>query len=236
MFFIFSLWLVCAPASAEYRFGSANVSLNYLDWSQGTENKSPKEDFAYAEIEGYAAHSWGDIYAFFDVENPGKTGHDVRSAGKAVVNRYLWDTKISVYGHLYNFTAHGFSEQNRVLGLGYSLEGKGWWFKPFLGLNDVSQTYFSGLNGYMGGFVWGYNFVVAGQNFMAAQWHEYEFARRRSYAAGQGGSTSSHNGAVSLWWNAPRNFSLGVQGRYAHSKLGTAGSLGAMIYSLKYLF
>lgn len=227
--------LLMAGAHAEMKSSFGNLSLNHLDWSRGTEKKSTKEDFLFAEVEGGADYSWGDLYGFFDYENPGKTGHDVRSAGKGVINYYVLG-KLSLYAHLYNFTAHGFSEQNRVFGFGYNLNGKGWFFKPFLGVNDVSQTFFSGMNGYMGGWVFGYFFNLFDQSFMLADWHEIEFARKRSYAAGQGGNTSSTNGAASLWWNSKWKASLGVQYRYAHSKLGTAGSLGAVIYSVKYLF
>lgn len=232
----FLIALLIGSAHAEFKSGFGDVSVNRLDWTGGTERKSTKEDFTFLEIEGGGDFSWGDLYGFFDYENPGFTGQDTRSASKGVINYYLFGTKLSLYGHIYDFNAHGFAEQNRVYGLGYSLSGKGWWFKPFLGVNDVQQTYFSGMNGYMGGWVVGYMLDIAGQKFMLSDWHEIEFARRRSYAAGQGGNTSSHNGALSLWWFAPHNLSPGLQYRYAHSKLGTPGSLGAVIYSLKYLF
>ncbi len=228
------LLLYVPSAVAEYKFGFADLSLNHLNWTEGTEKKSSKRDFNYIEIEGFAQFDWGDLYGFFDYENPGHRGSEVRTAGKGALNRYVGLGKLSLYAHFYSFSAHGFFEQNRVLGLGYTFEGEGWWFKPFLGFHEVSQSFFSGPNGYMAGWTVGYNFEVWGEKFMIADWHEFEFARKPAYALGQGGSTEGHNGAASLWWNPHKSHSLGVQGRYATSKLGTAGSLGAVIFTLKY--
>ncbi|HGJ5875788.1 MAG TPA: outer membrane protein OmpK [Arsenophonus sp.] len=57
-----------------YRNGFANISLNYFDWSQRAENRSAhtthKKDFAYLELEGSTNFNWGELYGFFDVENP----------------------------------------------------------------------------------------------------------------------------------------------------------------------
>lgn len=234
---LLSTLLFIAPhAIAEYKFGFASTSVNRLDWNRQTENKSTKRDFTYLEIEGGALFSWGEVYGFFDYENIGKTGVDVRTAAKGSLNYYLLQTPLSIYLHVYDFNADGFAEQNRVIGLGYSFAGNGWFFKPFLGFHDVSQTFFSGPNGYMGGCVVAYNFKIANQSFMAADWHEYEFDRAKPYARGQGGKRYGHNGAVSLWWNAPLNFSPGIQWRYATDKLGTPGTLGALITTLKYNF
>ncbi len=228
------LALAVPAARAEFKFGFADLNVNYLDWSAGTERKSAKRDFLYLELEGFAEFDWGDIYGFFDYENPGEPGVEVRTAAKGAVHRRLGLGGLTAYAHVYNFAMHGFFEQNRVLGLGYHFAGAGWWFKPFLGFHDVSQTFYSGPNGYMAGWTVGYWFSVAGERFMLADWHEFEFERRAEYAAGQGGSRTSHNGAVSLWWQVNPRFSAGVQGRYVTSKLGTPGSSGAVIYTLKY--
>lgn len=228
-----SALFVSLPGRADYQWGFGNISLNHLDWSQGTEDKSSKKDFTYLELEGGAQHTWGELYGFFDIENVGKSGDEVRTASKANVRYYLGQTGLSLYAHAYTFSALGFSEQNRVLGLGYQLGGEGWSFKPFLGFHDVSQTYFSGSNGYMGGWVLIYFFKIKGHEFMFANWHEYEFERKEAYASGNGASKVSQNGAASLWWTPVKEISLGVQYRYAQDKLGTAGSQGAVISTIR---
>ncbi len=223
-------------AFADYQWGFADMNINYLDWDGGTENKSTKKDFTYVELEGGAQHSWGDLYGFFDIENIGRTGDDVRTASKASINYYLGQTKFGLYAHEYSFHSLGFSEQNRVIGFGYVISGEGWWFKPFLGIHDVSQTFYSGSNGYMGGWIFGYNFSAFSQKFFLADWHEVEFLRNESYAVGNGGSRQGVNGALSIWWTITANISVGEQWRYANNKLGTGGDMTAWISTLKYNF
>lgn len=234
--FTLVLMIIVWTAKADYQWGFGNMSLNYLDWEKGTENKSTKKDFTYLEIEGGAQHSWGDVYGFFDIENIGKTGSDVRTATKGSINYYLNNSKFGLYAHQYSFHSLGFSEQNRVIGFGYLLAGDGWWIKPFLGFHDVSQTFYSGSNGYMGGWVFGYNFVAFGQKFFLVDWHEMEFERNQSYAAGNGASRTGINGALSIWWNLNAQVTFGQQWRYATNKLGTGGEMNAWISTLKYNF
>lgn len=226
---------------ADYQWGFGNVSLNYLDWDQQTEDKSTKKDFTFLEIEGGAQHSWGELYGFFDLEEVGKTGDEVRTASKGVLRYYLGKSNVSIYAHVYDFNAAGFAEQNRVLGLGYQLTGEtapgqAWWFKPFLGFHDVSQTFFNGSNGYMAGWIIGYSFQISTQNFLFTDWHEYEFSRKEAYAAGNGRQTTSHNGAAAIWWMINKEITLGLQYRYANDKLGTEGNMGAVITTVKYNF
>jgi len=230
------LCLSCDLASAELKYGFGNINFNHLNWTEGTERKSTKRDFQYLEVEGFGEYTWGDLYGFFDYENVGKKGNEVRTAMKGAVNHFVGLGRLTVYGHVYNFAADGFFEQNRVLGLGYMFGGEGWWFKPWLGFHDVSQSFYSGPNGYMAGWTVGYIFKIQKQQIMLADWHEFEFDRDERYARGQGGSREAHNGAVSVWWNTPWKVSAGVQGRYATSKLGTPGSLGAVIYTIKHFF
>jgi len=236
IFVIVSVILVTQLSRAEYQWGFGDVSVNYLDWGRGTENKSTKTDFTYVELEGGAQHTWGDLYGFFDIENVGKTGGEVRTASKAAINFYLGNTKFGLYAHQYTFSSLGFAEQNRVIGFGYLWAGDGWWFKPFLGFHDVSQTFYSGSNGYMGGWVFGYNFTAFKQRFFLADWHEIEFNRNEAYAAGNGGRRSSTNGALSIWWSYDANLSIGQQWRYATDKLGTGGDMAAWISTLKYSY
>jgi len=225
-----------APAFAEYKWGFADISLNHLDWNADTEGKSPKKDFNYLEIEGGAQHSWGDLYGFFDIENVGKDGDLVRTAAKGIGRVNIGKTELCLYGHVYNFTSLGFSEQNRVYGLGYSFIGKWGWFKPFLGFHDVSQTFFSGSNGFMGGWIFGIPIRIGGQSFMITDWHEFEFDRKDGYAATYGGKTTGQNGALAAWWDIIPQITIGLQWRYAMDKLGTKGTMGAGIGSLRYNF
>lgn len=234
--FIFIVNLLSPSAGAEMKSAFADISANYLDWSGGTEQKSSKTDFAYLELEGGAQFDWGELYGFFDAENIGRSDDEKRTAFKTSVSYFLGDSKLSLYAQVYNFAALGFSEQNRVIGLSYAWGGPGWWFTPFLGVHDVTQTFFSGINGFMAGWVVGYAFQVHEHKFLLVDWHEYEFERKEAYAAGNGGQRTGHNGAASLWWNAATKLSLGLQYRYATDKLGTPGAMGALIYSAKYFF
>lgn len=226
------------PASAEYQFGFADVSLNRLDWTAATEAKSDKLDFNYLELEGGTQFTWGETYGFFDIENFDKGDRDlVRSAGKGVIRYFLPIEGLSLYAHLYDFNSKNFGEQNRVIGLGYQVLFPQGWFKPFLGINDVTQTYFNGLNGLMGGWAVTYSFKLWKADFQVTDWHELEFARAAAYAAGNGGKRVSQNGAAGLWWYArPTPISLGLQWRYAENKLGTPGWLSAAIATVRYVF
>ena len=62
------------PHTLDRLWSFANVSVNYLDWSNGTEARTAsnvaKSDFTYVEIEGGVGFSWGEFYGFFDFENP----------------------------------------------------------------------------------------------------------------------------------------------------------------------
>ncbi len=238
-----------APVAAEQYYGFANVSANYLDWSGGTTDRSGKEDFLYIEIEGGAGYDWGDVYGFIDFENPGKgewnkdqSGDDfsdqVRIAAKGSVAVNVGDTNWNYYGHIYSISdSSGFYEQNIILGVSYDLNTDfGLWVKPFLGAHYVHNNFIgAGFNGGMAGWVLGYDFKLADQNFSVTNWNEIEFARDDVYQASNGDSTGL-NGAVALWWNATSDFTLGVQYRYADQKLGSATYQNAMIFSAKYNF
>jgi hypothetical protein len=228
--------IVAKSADAGYEWGFADVNLNHLAWDGETKQKSTKTDFNYLELEGGGQFTWGELYGFFDIENIDRRSDQNRSAEKGVIRYYLGKSHFSLYGHVYNFTDLGFSEQNRVYGLGYQLEGHEWWVKPFLGIHDVTQTYFTGYNGFMGGWVVGYGFHIHTQDFLFSDWHEIEFARRQAYADGNGGKRTSQNGAAALWWIATPHFTYGIQWRYALDKLGTPGLENAAIATIKYVF
>lgn len=216
--------------------GFANVSLNHLNWTQATEEKSTKEDFIFAEFEGGLQTQWGELYGFYDIERPAQSGDRVRTAAKGSMRYRVNQMPLAVYTQVYQFSELGFAEQNQVLGLGYEWGGDGWWFKPFLGFHHVSQTYYSGANGGMLGWILGKSFSIAKQNFLFTNWHETEFARADQYKKANGDQSIGQNGAVSLWWLADSSWTFGLQWRYAVDKLGTSQNTDAVISTLKYSF
>ncbi|WP_394133265.1 outer membrane protein OmpK [Shewanella maritima] len=242
--------MTATTAQAEQYYGFANVSVNYLDWSSGTTDRTNggKEDFVYIEVEGGAGYDWGDVYGFIDFENPtkGDYGYDTskdaaeafRVAAKGSVAVNMGDTNWNYYGHIYSISdSSGFYEQNIVLGVSYDINTDfGLWVKPFLGAHYVHNNFIgAGYNGGMAGWVLGYNFKLGDQDFMITNWNEIEFSRSDEHSAGNGGDTGL-NGAVAVWWNATKDFTFGVQYRYAHQKLGSEAYQNAMIFSAKYNF
>lgn len=231
----------------------ANVSVNYLDWSDGTEDRTStnaaKSDFMFLEIEGGLGYEWGEFYGFFDFENPTNDQFDeasggtdnFRTAGKLTSHIYLGDSPLSIYAHLYDFRDYGYNsrEQDQVLGLGYLANfDNGLWFKPFLGAARVQSDGYTGSNGFMAGWVAGYDFTAFGQNFGVTNWHEQTFGRddeylNDNYVNGKADSVGT-NGAVSLWWHPSERVTTGIQYRYSDEKLGTPNNYqNAMIYTVK---
>lgn len=233
-------------ASADYQYGFGNASINYLDWSKNTENRTDKQDFAFLELEGGAGFSWGELYGFVDLENPTKSNEEANGNGRRVAMKgtlryYLGDTGFNLYAHIYDLSTSGFNEQNRLLGIGYNFQKDGLFFKPFVAANNTQTTFFSGANGYVAGWALGYSFTLAEQNLMVTNWHEYEFNRSENYSTEtKDGVTTREkngiNGAVALWWNASDSITAGVQYRYADNKLGSNSYQNAMVYSLRYNF
>jgi nucleoside-specific outer membrane channel protein Tsx len=119
----------------------ANVSANYLDWSSRTTEQSGKKDFGYLEAEGGMGGNWGDVYGFFDLENPGKSGdglngYDRRYTTKAIGRFNLTqvgNVPVQLYAHVYDTRGNNFFSQNRVLGLSTELKYGNLTIKPFIG-------------------------------------------------------------------------------------------------------
>ncbi len=232
---VITCFLVSQNSSADYLWGFGDLSLNYLDWGDGTENKAAfKRDFSYVELEGGAQYDWGDLYGFFDLEKWDKSGNEQRTASKGIVHYYLGKTPFSLYGHVYSFSMNGFSDQNRVLGFGYRIMNKNFFFKPFIGYHSAVGSIYTGRNGFMAGWFMMYFFNLFEEQWRAVSWHESEYDRNENYAAGNGNENNSINGAVSLWWLTTDKINLGLQYRYARDKLGTAGYMNAMIFTLRY--
>ena len=227
-----------SAANAEYLYGFGSFGVNYLNWTDKTEDRADKEDFLFLELEGGAGFSWGEVYGFFDLENPQKNndetdGNGRRTAMKGTLRYYLGETGFNIYAHLYDFNASGFTEQNRLLGIGYNFQNANMYFKPFIAVNNTDKTGFSGFNGYVFGWVTGYNFDLFQQSFALTNWNEYEFDRDVAYG---NGDKEGWNGALALWWNAPYNVTLGLQYRYADDKLGSATYQDGFVYTVKYNF
>lgn len=252
-----------ADAQANTRTGASqplwsfgNVSLNYLDWSGGTERRTAdnaaKSDFFYLELEGGVGFSWGEFYGFADLENPLNDRFDEdsggrdnrRSAAKVTSHLYLGDSPFSIYAHVYDFRDYGFKsrEQDQILGIGYRHTfDNGLWIKPFLGAARVQSDGYTGMNGYMAGWVAGYDFTAFDQDVSLTHWHEQTFGRdddylERNYVGDKAGSIGT-NGAVGLWWHPHPRLTTGVQYRYSNNKLGTPDAYqNAMIYTVKLNF
>ena len=246
----------CASlAHADYSF--SNVSVNWLDWSDGTEARTgtgpfgAKSDFGSLEAEGGMGGAWGELYGFVDIENPDQNTHenggDNRRYATKVVARANVATvaklPVQAYAHVYDFRDGDFFSQNRVLGLGTSLSAGDLWVKPFIGAHQqLDKGIGAHRNGMMAGWVLGFPFKLAGQSMMVTQWHEIEFARENRYLGmAKNGAVvtarkTANNGAVSLWWNATKSVTAGLTYRYADQKLGSASYQNALISSLKVNF
>lgn len=151
--------------------------------SQRAENKSAhttgKKDFIYLAVEGGANFNWGERYGFFDIGNP---FHQRKTKGRF----YLGDSGFNLYGHIYGIWSlpgykygGNFHEINTLYGFGYNFSLGNFWLKPFLALHYVDQTFYSGNNGYVLGWVAGYSFQLWSQNFSITNWHEMEFNRAK---------------------------------------------------------
>ncbi|MBM7036449.1 outer membrane protein OmpK [Vibrio ulleungensis] len=223
------------PSHAEYLYGWGDVSLNYLDWSNGTESRSGKQDFGYLELEGGAGFTWGELYGFADFENQ---DGDMAMSTKGSIAVKTGLEELRVYAQTYSTENQGFHARNTVAGLSYNLGGDSWYFNPFVGGHYTNTVGFAGFNGGMVGWVAGYNFNLGSQAFSISNWHETEFARSSDYIGDGEGETDdlSANGAIAAWWHATPQVAAGIQYRYAHNKLGQPNTDNAIIYTVKYNF
>jgi len=213
-----------------------NVSINYLDWSQETEKNTFQEDFAYVEFEAGAGFDWGDFYMFFDIENPTKSytqtpAQNMRFAFKPVLDINIANSNWSYHVQDYSLTSDTFFIHNFVNAVAYKYTTDNFWIRPFLGVHYQESTYYSGFNGYMLGWTFLYNFTLKGEKFSLAQWHESTFQRDKSDYSEDG-----YQGALSAWYKATQNITLGMQYRYSYQDLGYSGYTTGLIYSMKYNF
>ncbi|MGF1685956.1 hypothetical protein L4C36_04585 [Photobacterium japonica] len=231
------------PAQAEYLYGFGNVYTDYLTWTNGTQGyngldvSEDRDDHITLGVEGGAGFSWGEIYGFYEYEKINKGSSERSQAIKGSMH-YKLVGDFTAYGQIYDYSESGngvdMSEQNRVLGFGYTgLVSENGWFKPWIGVHDLSSgnSEAAGLNGGMFGWSAGYNFEIAGQPFMVTNWNEVEFARNDAYSEMQNGSTGL-NGGVGLWYDITETVYAGVQYRYFANKLGVDGYGDAVIFRL----
>jgi len=238
--------------SAEKSFLTPNftywdTSVNYLDWSSGTEGRSIFTDFVYVELEGGAGWDWGEFYFFADVENPthdwdAQPTDDRRFVIKPILDVQLGESNWYVHIQDYFLKSKTFFVNNLVTGIAYKYSMKNFWIRPYIGPHYQESTFYDGFNGYMAGWTFVYDFKIAEQKFTLTNWHEFEFDRAKEhYQLDDGtpvGDGRSHgvNGALALWWTPVKYITTGVQYRYSNYKLGVAGYATAVIYSLKYNF
>ena len=236
-----------ADESLNPAYSLTDMSVNYFNWSQDTKSKTAQQDFSYLEIENCSGWSWGDFYMFGDLENHITNYNKTSIDDMAIVLKPIADVKLynnwSLHVQDYYWQSKAFYTNDAVVGISYKyVSDFGLWIKPFIGEHYQNTSYFSGLNGYMAGWVFNYDMKIAGEKFSLFQWHEIEFDRiKRYYQLSDGtpigdGKSNGINGAISLWWNINKTVITGIQYRYAENKLGFEAYQAGMIYSLKYYF
>jgi len=230
--------------SAESLYSFANIGINYLDWDSPTQSKTSQKDFGYVSIEGAVGWDWGEFYGNANLENPTKSyTDDSNSLRYTVFGDFDINIKNGFKIHFQNFHLHSdtFYVNDFVVGGAYKYQSDGFWIKPFIGLHYTNDTYFDGFNGYMGGWVFNYNFKIFNEKLSLFQWNEIEFGRDKKFYEDDGvpiGDSKSYglNGALSFWWDMNDSFTSGIQYRYAKHKLGNYDYQSAIIYTLKYNF
>ena len=236
-FFITQLYAKDTKTIFTPNYTFKDISINYLDWSSKTEDKSPQKDFAYLEFEAGAGFSWGYAYMFLDVENPTKSYTDeapdnLRVSFKPVLDIELGNSGFFYHVQDYSLTSDPFYIHNFVNAISYRYATKDFWIIPFLGVHYQDSTYYSGFNGYMFGYTFLYNFHISNQNLSLAQWHETTFSRDTK----DGYSGTGEQGSLSIWYKINKTLTTGLQYRYAYKNLGYDGYQDSVIYSLKFYF
>ena len=214
-----------------------NASINYLNWTQRTEDKTPQKDFVYLELEGGAGFSWGEFYMFIDAENPTHSWNDEPADNLRLVFKPILDISIvdNFYLHIqdYNLQSKEFYISNFFTGLAYKINTDfGLWIKPFIATHYQASTYYSGFNGYAVGWTFLYDLKIQEQKFSISQWHECTLDRRDP---GYNDKTG-RQGALAFWWHTTDSITTGLQYRYASHELGSEIYQDGFIYSLKYNF
>ena len=93
-------------------FSYSNMSINYLDWTDGTNDRSGKKDFFYFELEGGASWDWGDFYFFMDFENPQKGWYEDAPDNTRFVFKPIFDIKLGNSNWNFHFQDYYLNENN----------------------------------------------------------------------------------------------------------------------------
>ena len=215
-------------------YSFSNLSMNYLDWSSQTEERTNDKDFSYLEYEGGSGYQWGEIYTFVDVRNPTKNYNDDTSSKLAFAVKPTVDIKIkdtfAIHIQDYHLQSKPYHTNDAIVGFSYKLTTKfNFWTKPFIGYHYKTSTYYSGKDGYMFGWLLNYKY----RDFSLFQWHEMTFDRDTKDGYGK---HIGVQGAVKFWYNMKSKVSLGIQYRYASYELGNKNYQWGTIYSVKYNF
>jgi len=216
-------------------YSFSNISLNYLNWSDSTQQRTNAQDFSYLEYEGGSGHSWGETYIFVDLRNPIESYHDNAKHKLAFAMKPTLDIKIknNFAFHIQDYDLHSqaYYTNDAVVGFSYKITTKfNFWAKPFAGYHYKTSKYYTGSDGYMLGWLFNYKY----KQFSLFHWHEMTFNRDKSDAHYD--NHMGTQGSLKLWYNAKHHFSFGIQYRYAYYELGSKDYEWGNIYSIKYNF
>ena len=242
-----SILAIPVVSHAEFKGGFADIGVHYLDWTSRNYRKivdqitkmilvilNLKVALTLVEECSQVLRLQENFYNGRHNKPGGRRRYTFKNT-----TVFLGDTGFNLYLHAYGTYGSAnrvnFHDDMFLYGIGYNFTGSGWWFKPFFAKRYTDQTYYTGDNGYVAGWVAGYNFMLGSEKFTLTNWNEYEFDRDATYAAGNGGKEGL-NGAVALWWNATSHITTGIQYRYADDKLGEDFYQDAIIYSIKFNF
>ncbi len=231
------LSLFAFDLTPQYHF--ENVSINYLDWTPYTKTKTIDNDFFYAGFEGGAGWKYAEIYGFLYTENPTKS-YDASGESLRFVNLVDLDLKIKngfrIHLQNYHLDSSSYYTNDFVLGIGYKYVSKSFWIRPFLGIHTTNDTFNNGLNGYMAGWLFSYNFSIQQRIFNVFWWDEFEFGREARFYKNSDKASWGNQGGVSLFYFLNKPFTLGITYRYSYHKLGVYTYQDAFIYSFKFNF
>ena len=225
----------------------ANVNVNYFDWNNQAEADTNKGDYSYFGVEGGAGWQGVDLYTFLNIENP---THEYKEDSQRDLRFSAFgDLDVSLYKnfklHFQDFALNSGSYyvNDFIIGFAYKLDTDfGLWFRPFLGVHHTYDSYYKGLNGYMTGWLFNYDFSMFSYKFTLFQWNEIEFGRHKEFYLNSSGESVGDgeswglNGAISLWMHINKIFTVGLQYRYANNKLGYQDYQAGTIYTIKYNF
>jgi len=246
--FLFLVLLLNGLLHADYKpfYSFKNIGVNYFDWTQGTHNKTSKEDFSYLSAEGGAGWEWIEVYANANLENPTKRYSDESPDNLRYTAFVDLDVKLGkgFRLHFQDFFLEGldYYVNDFVTGISYKYrDDSGFWIKPFVGLHYTTDTYYKGLNGYMAGWILNYPMEFFDEKFAIFWWNEIEFDRDKNFYLSDGdpigdGKSYGLNGSMNFFWHINKSITTGLQYRYAEHKLGSIEYQSGVVYMLKYNF